>query len=95
MSGIRTAETQENSQNAEVVPEKGACPAPEQKNGTRTEEWHQNSRMATEQKNGTGTTETQQGSRSDSLREPCKNLHHARLSLLSRRTQVIAPKKAI
>ena len=49
MSGIRTAETQENSQNAEVVPEKGASPAPEQKNGTRTEEWHQNRRMAPEQ----------------------------------------------
>ena len=47
MSGIRTAETQENSQNAEVVPEKGASPAPEQKNGTRTEEWHRNNRNAT------------------------------------------------
>ena len=30
MSGIRTAETQENSQNAEVVPEKVVSPALEQ-----------------------------------------------------------------
>ena len=32
MSGIRTAETQENSQNAEVVPEEVVSPALEQQN---------------------------------------------------------------
>ena len=30
MSGIRTAETREMLQNAEIMPEKRSCPAPEQ-----------------------------------------------------------------
>ena len=36
MSGIRTAETQENSQNAEVVPEKVVSPALEQQKPKKT-----------------------------------------------------------